>query len=325
NTIGQSFRYLPYYIASLSYLHEMMNKYEIDIIINLYDILGGFYNGIINHNKRPFLCAAHQYLLLHPKFPHPKGYFWSRAIVNLNSQITSLGAVKRIALSFDPQVYDKQFQLETAPPLVRRKAQGQIGQQSDDILAYVNMPAMAEELVSWYREEGIDSEVHCFWSGSNDTCLEPPAGFKFHDLDGQKYLDYMSRCRLLISTAGFESICEAFLRGIRVITRPMPNHYEQLCNSIDAQRVGIGIHCTPDLQTAYNALPQGKIDTQRFESWVSQSKDLWIQILNKTMVRRRKHVTIRTVSLFARLILFPIKRIVKLVLNPVKRVALLRR
>jgi hypothetical protein len=45
-----------------------------------------------------------------------------------------------------------------------------------------------------------------------------------------------------MTTAGFESVCEAMLLGKPVLMVPVSGQYEQACNAIDASLAGAGIH-----------------------------------------------------------------------------------
>ena len=51
----------------------------------------------------------------------------------------------------------------------------------------------------------------------------------------------MTGCLGYVSTAGFESICEAMYLGKPVMMVPVENQYEQACNALDAVKAGAGI------------------------------------------------------------------------------------
>lgn len=59
----------------------------------------------------------------------------------------------------------------------------------------------------------------------------------FHKLSDTKFLQYMAGCNGLISSAGFESICEAFYLDKPVLMVPVKGHFEQLSNGHDAQKM----------------------------------------------------------------------------------------
>lgn len=49
----------------------------------------------------------------------------------------------------------------------------------------------------------------------------------------------MGGCKAYLTTAGFESVCEALYLGKPVLMVPV--HVEQECNAWDAQKVGAGV------------------------------------------------------------------------------------
>jgi UDP-N-acetylglucosamine:LPS N-acetylglucosamine transferase len=51
----------------------------------------------------------------------------------------------------------------------------------------------------------------------------------------------MASSKGLITTAGFESVCEALFLGKPVMMVPVEHHFEQWCNSHDALNAGAGI------------------------------------------------------------------------------------
>ncbi len=73
----------------------------------------------------------------------------------------------------------------------------------------------------------------------------------------------------IVTTAGFESVCEAAYLSKPAMMIPQPKHYEQACNAIDGQRAGIGVAADRfDLDQLLDYLP--KYDTQlsiRFRAW----------------------------------------------------------
>lgn len=90
----------------------------------------------------------------------------------------------------------------------------------------------------------------------------------FRQLDDLAFPDAMSRCRGLLSTAGFESTCEAMYLGKLVYTiRPEPQ-IEQHCNAIDAYRAGASLWSFGfDLVCFLNYIPDHQGEPERFREW----------------------------------------------------------
>ena len=63
-------------------------------------------------------------------------------------------------------------------------------------------------------------------------------------LGGDDFLQDMAGCRAVICTAGFETVCESAFLGKPVMIIPSRNHFEQLCNAVDARRAGLAFKLT---------------------------------------------------------------------------------
>jgi uncharacterized protein (TIGR00661 family) len=94
---------------------------------------------------------------------------------------------------------------------------------------------------------------------------------EFHSLNDVKFLELMARCKGLVSTAGFESVCEAMYLNKPVMMVPVKGHYEQYCNARDASRIGAGIFCEEfDLSKLEECfLYYNKEKNEHFRTWVN--------------------------------------------------------
>lgn len=261
-------RNIPEYVASLFKIRRVVQQKNPDVIINFYDSLAGIHQFLFR-KKCPMICVAHQYLMLHRSFEHPPGNRLNRLIVNLNSRITAWGSDRKLALSFYDGEPDRQRRIFLMPPLLRQRLMGLDTEAGDFFLAYVTQGAMAEEIVAWQKKNpGI--KIHCF--------SDRPAGgpvsenLYFHTIDPEKFLAMMSSCRGLLSTAGFEAVCEAMLLGKPVLMVPLRKHYEQTCNALDAQRSGAGIYRTSfEADPFLEFIPHYQNRRPEFKDWVEKA------------------------------------------------------
>jgi uncharacterized protein (TIGR00661 family) len=276
-TISNTFLNLRAYVSSLRKIQFHTEELNPDVIINFYDVLGGIHQFLFR-SKVPMVCIAHQYLLLHPNFHHPKNHWLDKLLVNTNTRITALGATKKLALSFTPFDNDKKQKILAIPPLLRSELAHLSTNTSDYLLAYVTQHTLAEQLMVWH-DKNPGTEMHCFWDNPqyNDTFHYSP-NLHFHKINGKKFLDMMRQCRGLVTTAGFESVCEAMYLGKPTFMIPVPKHYEQACNAIDAKRAGAGITGTSfDLTAFINYLPTHKDISPEFQAWHSRSSFIFLR------------------------------------------------
>lgn len=265
------------YISSLRKINTIINQLNPDVIINFYDVLGGIHQFLFRP-QAPMVCVAHQYLLLNPDFQHPKKHWFDKFLVNTNTKITALGAVKKLALSFTPFSNYEQQSIYTIPPLLRTEIIQISPTTKNYILVYMTQHTLADELVKWHVKNP-KVVVHCFWDKPQNTeVYKYSRNLHFHRINGQKFLEMMQNCKGLVTTAGFESVCEAMYLGKPTMMIPVPKHYEQACNALDAKRAGAGISGTKfDLTAFLDYIPHHQDISTDFQTWHSRSSFIFLR------------------------------------------------
>ncbi|AWV97627.1 glycosyltransferase family protein [Arcticibacterium luteifluviistationis] len=278
-TLIQNLKKLPEHNKSLHKLKGWMDKYQPDLIINFYDFLAGVYQLRFPNSAPPMICVGHQYLLLHKEFVFPKKKVVDRILVNLNSRFTALRAKKMLALSLSP--YENHKNIVSIPPLIRQSALSEPTSQHKYYVAYMTNPALLSQLSDWHLNH-TDVEIHCFIKCDQEQeVTQSHKNLFIHKLDAKKFLRLMANAKGLITTAGFEAVCEAIYYGKPVMMVPVPNHFEQACNALDASRFGAGIS-----QESFN-LDKFLTYTSEFESpmvpfknWLAEGKSKLIAELD---------------------------------------------
>lgn len=230
---------VPKFLGELMKIHRLVKKTKPQVIINFYDLLGGCYFGLFNPQAHR-ICIAHQYLAKHSEFSFAEGHGIQKQLFQLTNWATSLNSHKRIALSFkDYPNTDKK--LAIAPPLLREEIFQIRPEKGDYLLAYVVNKGYAHDLMQWHRKNS-KVKIHCFWDNKEmEDGWSPWKGITFHHINDRKFLSMMGSCVGYVSTAGFESICEAMYLGKPVMMVPVEKQYEQACNALDAVKAGAGI------------------------------------------------------------------------------------
>ncbi len=114
--------------------------------------------------------------------------------------------------------------------------------------------------------------VHGFWDrpgAAPETRLGP--GLTFHALDDRKFVELLAGCRSLITTAGFESVCEAMYLGKPVLVVPTAGHLEQHYNASDAESAGsvLSDHFDPRLLESNSP---DRASRERFRAWIDTTQ-----------------------------------------------------
>ncbi len=236
-TLGRT----PTFWRSLAVLDAAIDRHEPDVVVNFFEPLMGLY-ALTHPRSVPVVAVAHQYMFLHPAYRFPLGHWGRRWAARAFTRLTAWGASRRLALSLYPAPNRPQDELVVLPPLLRPDVFRQPQDRSESFyLVYILNSGYAEEVIRWH-EENPAVPLHCFWDRPDAAPVEAyDDTLTFHQLDDEKFLRLMARCRGFVSTAGFESIAEAMYLGTPVQVVPVEGHYEQRCNAVDAVRAGAGV------------------------------------------------------------------------------------
>lgn len=263
---------------SVATITKRIEKSECDVIVNFYEFLLGV-TAMLHNIERPIVCIGHQFMIDHPKFkisPSEGGTLMLR----LNNHICSYGAYKRLALSFYHLERAVSRHIEVVPPLLRTEIFELTSRDEDFILGYILNPGYLAEIVEW-KSHNPEAKIHLFWDKVGaEECEERMPGLWIHKINDKLFLDLMSRCRGYITTAGFESICEAMYLSKPTIM--IPAHVEQQINAADAHSVGAGeISNEFNLTLLTSAIENYKADTQKFKAWVDSAEERMLKALTE--------------------------------------------
>lgn len=278
------------YLRSAKLLKQKVAEWNPDIIVNFYEPIVGLYAKTVHKSKRPpIVCIAHQYLGEHPGFRFPKGHAMDRIFLRSYTNLTSSGAQAILALSFAQLGYHKDEKLKVVPPLLRQEVKKLEVSKSGYFLCYLVNAGYRMDIMKWHKKNpGIC--LHVFTDLETEKeFFEVQENLFFHKLSDTKFLSYMAGCDGLISSAGFESVCEAFYLDKPVFMVPVEGHFEQLCNGHDAQLAGVGIYHTKfDIGKFLSWLPEHKSRSASFQKWESEAEKHFVKHFNDVLEANRK-------------------------------------
>lgn len=271
------------YRRSMRQIQNAINTLKPDLVVNFYELLGGLTYGFYRPSV-PMICVAHQYLAFHPQFQFPAGQVIDRFLFKMTSRLTAWGAQELLALSFDRQPEAPNSRVRVVPPLLRREAIERTPKPGDFLLAYTTNPGLVTQLVKTHQQHPA-IPMRCFHSGTQQADERIDETLTYHAIDGQRFLDAMAESRAVVTTAGFESVCEAFYLGKPVLMIPQPNHFEQACNALDGQRAGAGVASDSfELGRLLDFMPHyDPATSERFRQWYDQGYFLFLAALNRVV------------------------------------------
>ncbi|MCH7414429.1 glycosyltransferase [Belliella sp. R4-6] len=272
---------LPKFLNSLKEIDEAVTFHKPDVIINFYDILGGIYK-MAYRPKAISWVIGHQYLIFHPAFPYAKSSFLEKTLFKLNTKITAIGADRVFALSFQKYPEIPNSKVTVFPPILRELIFNLRPQHGDFILTYMVNSGYGDEVIR-FAKKNPEIKIEAFWDKKDfEKTYQALPNLVFHQVDDKLFLEKMASCRGLLSTAGFESICEAMYLGKPVMMVPVAGQYEQACNAIDAVNAAAGI-CNHefDFEFFHDYLNSNQYNTTQMKSWVGMASRIFKQEIEK--------------------------------------------
>ena len=206
-------RRLEAYVRSVCFIRAQILQYRPDEVVNFYEMLSGL---AVKCFRLPveMVGVGHQYLMLHRSYRQAARRGWGAWLLRQHVRLSAMGCSRLLALSFYPMAGDEDRHITIVPPLLRREVlQNDECHRENFILGYIVNNAFASQIRAWSREHP-ECELHVFWDNKEyPESWKAERNLTFHRVNDKLFLSLMRRCNGYVTTAGFESVCEAlFLR-----------------------------------------------------------------------------------------------------------------
>jgi uncharacterized protein (TIGR00661 family) len=275
-TLWTTLRGVPAYRDSLARLRALVDETRPDLVLNFFEPLTGLLQ-LIRPLPIPVVAVAHQHMIDHPAYVKRPGGALDRLGLALFAGLVGARSWK-LALSLSPAEDLPARRLLVGPPLLRPELFELVPARGDYVLVYLVNHGYSEDIRSWHRANP-EVPLHCFYDRPGAPTVEAVDDtLAFHRLDGRRFLEMMAGCRAVVSTAGFESVCEAAWLGKPLLVVPVQNHAEQMLNALDVVQAGFGISDASFRLDRLRELPD-RIDNARFRDWVSQGEEVLERVL----------------------------------------------
>ncbi len=270
-TVANAFRRLPTYRKSVRTLDGLIQRTAPDLILNFFEPLTGLLQ-VTRPPRVPVIAMAHQFMIFHPRGARPPGLRLQRLGYKLFAGIVGARSWK-LALSFFPAPPVETRRLVVGPPLLRRELSARTPTPGAYYLVYLLNHGYREEIVTWHRRHP-ETILHCFYDRPGAPPVEQvEPNLAFHSLDADKFLTLMAGARAVVSTAGFESVCEAIWLGKPLFLVPVEGHVEQTGNALEAASLGYAITDSRFDLDRLKDLP-ARIDNGDFRAWVASAEEV---------------------------------------------------
>jgi len=292
-TLANALRRMPAYRDGMSRLRALVRDTNPDLVINFFEPLTGLLQ-LLRPLPVPVLAIAHQHMIEHPAYVKLPGGAIDRMGLALFAGLVGARSWK-LALSLTPAEDLPARQLLVGPPLLRPELFDITPTRGEYVLVYLVNHGYSGEIRAWHQ---LHPEValHCFY----DRPGAPPEEvvdrtLTFHRLDGKKFLQLMAGCRAMVSTAGFEAVCEAAWLGKPVLVVPVQNHAEQMLNAMDVVATGLGISDRMFRLDRLAELPE-RLDNTEFRAWAGRSDEVLERAFRQALGSKPLPSTVATVA-----------------------------
>lgn len=230
---GISFKYnqsggLDYFasIRSLKLLRFLQDAYKLDL--SKYDLILNDFEPVSAwaavFKKRSVIGLSHQAAFLSKKTPRPeKKDLVAEFLFRYFAPVSSYRA-------FHFQQYDTNIY----PPVIREEVRKLNPTHSHCVVVY--LPAYADDFLVDLFQNFPDFDFIVFSKHAKSSSVNGRVSIE--PIHNENYLKALARCHGLITGGGFEAPAEALYLGKRVLCVPIAGQYEQLANSVAAERLG---------------------------------------------------------------------------------------
>jgi uncharacterized protein (TIGR00661 family) len=272
----------PRYLREIRKIRKEILQMRPDVVFNFYDLIGALAIRRISRDIRRIGIGHHFFLHL-TGYPCKGGKSLHRCFLGLLTGLILRSCDRVLALSFREMQGSREdkpgrfvSRIEVVPPLVRKKFREAHYRKGDRYLVYLLNEGFITDLITIARnEEGFQADV--FSELPLDTPV--PEGIRLHEINDQAFLEKMACCRGLVTTAGFDSVAEAAYMGIPLAAIPVRNHFEQLCNSYDMERSGLGSALDVISGDAFRCIRE--IDNRQYRNWVDKTGEKIIKAMEE--------------------------------------------
>ena len=231
-TIAKNLITVPQAARSLSRLNDLVDKWEIDLIITDFEPLTCH----VGHKKKlPVISIDNQHCLTNAVVTYPKQYRRDAAAAKLVTRLMTPRANAYLVISFFTAPVKKRNTF-LFPPLLRQEILNAAPTEGDHVLVYVTSPAPAlAKLLGSVRCNFV-----AYGFGREGKNEEGNIIFKKPSLDGF-FADLIS-ARAIVANSGFSLVTEALHLGKPYLAVPVSHQFEQIFNAYWLEKSNYGAY-----------------------------------------------------------------------------------
>jgi uncharacterized protein (TIGR00661 family) len=260
----------PVYLYEIFRIAYRIRTSEAQAVIVFYDMVGQLAS-FFSFSGKPVYSVSHHFFFSHKAFQWPATRRTERGLLLLHNWFASVGSRKILALSFSQEENTRSEKILVVPPLIREEILNSVSISGDHIHVYCLQPGFLQSVINLAKlnpEKNFRVFLH-----NTDKNIELPGNVNVSPVSGVKFRESLVSSALVICNAGFETPCEAIYLNKPLIIVPSFGHFEQYCNSVDAERINAAIVWKSFDNTELPVLKNNPANAP-FDKWVKQCEEI---------------------------------------------------
>ena len=176
--------------------------------------------------RKKSVALSHQSAYLSEKTPQLKGFHWGKVIMNNYAPSTH-----HVAFHFEK--YDHFINT----PVIRSEIRNLKPEDHGHYTVY--LPAYGDEFILKQAKRFPDTKWHIFSKHTQKYYQSGNA--EVFPVNNEKFQKSLQFCTGLLTGGGFEGPAEALFLGKKVLAVPMAHQYEQQCNALAMEKMGVPV------------------------------------------------------------------------------------
>jgi uncharacterized protein (TIGR00661 family) len=219
--------HMPDLLSSLYQGHKLISAFNPDLIISDFDPITG--SPMVSPSV--FKVGIGNWAIARQRgTEHLPGMRLERFNTNLAVKLCTSGIDVLLGCNFFP--YDD----NCLPPILRPDIDEVPISNAGHILVYHSFQGRLEAIANFARSHR-EREIVVYGYPVRPEGM--PESMRFESRSGH-FLSDLATCDAYVGTAGFQSVCEAFYLGKKIVVQPIDGHYEQKWNASKLDELGMG-------------------------------------------------------------------------------------
>lgn len=202
---------------------RMLPVNDYDLIINDFEPVTAW---SCKFKGKESVAMSHQAAYISKKTPQIKGFHWGKMIMNHYAPATN-----HVAFHFEK--YDDFIHTPVIRSEIRNLTTANLGHYT------VYLPAYSDEFILEKVRSIPNYQWHIF--SKHATKSDHQYNAQIFPVSNQRFQDSLAGCTGLLTGGGFEGPAEALFLGKKVLAVPMHNQYEQQCNALGLEKLGVPV------------------------------------------------------------------------------------